>query len=136
VQAASRVLAYLAPLHERDARAYISLNGTGVPFTAASHPRIHSSSQLIKWNEVSAIGFVGGNEFGRSMKKTKRRPSVSGLGRAVRERDVQFEIKSFLSALASYEDRFGREPDLSFEQHLFQLVAAHRLAHGAARHRG
>ena len=62
------------------------------------------------------------------MKNSKRRPSASGLGRAARERDVQHEIKSFLSALVSYPDRFAVEPELSFEQHLFQLVAANQLA--------
>lgn len=61
------------------------------------------------------------------MKNSKRRPSVSGLGCVAGERDVQHEIKSFLSALVSYPDRFAVEPDLSFEQHLFQLVAANQM---------
>jgi hypothetical protein len=58
------------------------------------------------------------------------------MGRAARERDVQHEIKSFLSALVTYPERFAVEPDLSFEQHLFQLVAANQLAHGEQRRRG
>ena len=71
------------------------------------------------------------------MKNSKRRPSASGLGRATtRERDVQYEIKSFLSALVSYPDRFAREPRLSFEQHLFRLVAANQMANGEERRRG
>ena len=70
------------------------------------------------------------------MKNSKRRPIVSGLGRAARKRDVQHEIKSFLSALVSYPDRFAVEPDLSFEQHLFRLAAANRLAEGEERRRG
>ncbi len=70
------------------------------------------------------------------MKNHKRRPSVSGLGRAARERDAQYEIKSFLSALVSYPDRFAVEPDLSFEQHLFQLVAASQLASNERHRRG
>ena len=69
------------------------------------------------------------------MKNHKRRPSVSGLGRAARVRDAQYEIKSFLSALVSYQDRFAVEPDLSFEQHLFQLVAASQLSNGEQRRR-
>jgi hypothetical protein len=69
------------------------------------------------------------------MKNSKRRPSTSGLGRAARERDVQHEIKSFLSALVSYPDRFAVEPGLSFEQHLFQLVAASQLANGEQQRR-
>jgi hypothetical protein len=70
------------------------------------------------------------------MKNSKRRPSVSGMGRAARERDVQHEIKSFLSALVTYPERFAVEPDLSFEQHLFQLVAANQLANDEQRRRG
>jgi len=70
------------------------------------------------------------------MKNSKRRPNASGLGRATRERDVQHEIKSFLSALVSYPDRFALEPSLSFEQHLFQLVAANQLASGEGHRRG
>jgi hypothetical protein len=70
------------------------------------------------------------------MKNSKRRPRASGLGRVTRERDVQGEIKSFLSALVSYQDRFAREPHLSFEQHLFRLAATDRLANSGERHRG
>jgi hypothetical protein len=79
---------------------------------------------------------MAGNNCGRSMKNSRRRPNASGMGRAARERDVQHEIKSFLSALVSYQDRFAQEPDLSFEQHLFQLVAAGRLASSEQRRRG
>jgi hypothetical protein len=70
------------------------------------------------------------------MKNSKRRPSASGLGRAARERVVQHEIKRFLSALVTYPERFAVEPDLSFEQHLFQLVAANQLANDEQRRRG
>jgi hypothetical protein len=68
------------------------------------------------------------------MKNHKRRPSATGMGRAPRERDVQYEINSFLSALVSYPDRFALEPGITFEQHLFQLVAASQLA-GKEQHR-
>jgi len=107
-----------------------------VPFTPFLHPRIYLSPLIIKLDGVSPSHFVAGNKFGRSMKNSKRRPSASGLGRATRERDAQYEIKSFLSALVSYPDRFAREPHLSFEQHLFQLVAASQLANGEERRRG
>jgi hypothetical protein len=70
------------------------------------------------------------------MKNSKRRPSASGVSRAARERDVQHEINSFLSALVSYPDRFAVEPDLSFEQQLFQLVAGSQLADSEQRRRG
>ena len=86
--------------------------------------------------ELSASHLVAGNKSRRSMKNRKRRPSISGLGRAARERDVQHEIKSFLRALVSYQDRFAQDPDLSFEQHLFQLVAANRMAGSEQRRRG
>src|SRR5713226_3698962 len=111
-----------------------SVYGTRVPFTASPRPRIHSSPLLINWVEVSAIP-CGGNRFRRSMKNSKRRPSASGVGRAARERDAQQEIKSFLSALASYPERFALEPDLSFEQHLFHLVAANQLANSEGHRR-
>jgi len=70
------------------------------------------------------------------MKNSKRRPSPSGLSRAAKERDARHEIKSFLSALVSYPDRFAVEPGVSFEQHLFQLVAANQLAGNEQRRRG
>jgi hypothetical protein len=37
---------------------------------------------------------------------------------------VLMEVQSFLQALASYPDRFAKEPKLSFEQHLCSLVTA------------
>ena len=70
------------------------------------------------------------------MKNSKGRPSASGVGRAARERDVQHEIKNFLNALVSYPDRFAVEPELSFEQHLFQLVAASQIASREGHRRG
>jgi hypothetical protein len=73
-------------------------------------------------------------KFGGGMKNTKRRPNSSGVCRAARECDVQYEIKTFLSALGSYPDRFAREPDLSFEQHLFRVVAT-QMASGGERRR-
>ena len=70
------------------------------------------------------------------MKNSKRRPSASGVGRTARERDAQHEIKNFLSALVSYPSRFALEPELSFEQHLFQLVAASQMASREGHRRG
>ena len=69
------------------------------------------------------------------MKNRKRRPSLSGVSRAARERDVQHEIKSFLSALVSYPARFAHEPHLSFEQHLFRLVTPNQIAKSEQRRR-
>jgi hypothetical protein len=39
-------------------------------------------------------------------------------------RRVQREIDSFLRAVNSYPDRFAREPYLSFQQHLSNIVTA------------
>jgi hypothetical protein len=41
-----------------------------------------------------------------------------------RENEVQREIDGFLRAVNSYPDRFAREPYLSFEQHLSNVVTA------------
>ena len=50
---------------------------------------------------------------------------VTDLGVAdARERETQQEIDSFLRALSSYPDRFAREPYLSFQQHLSNIVTA------------
>ena len=46
---------------------------------------------------------------------------VSG---AERENEVQREIDGFLRAVNSYPDRFAREPYLSFQQHLSNIVTA------------
>jgi len=57
--------------------------------------------------------------------KTKKQSTQSlPVSDAARERDVQQEIDSFLRALSSYPDRFAREPDLSFQQHLSSIVTA------------
>jgi hypothetical protein len=37
---------------------------------------------------------------------------------------VLMEVQSFLQALASYPERFAKEPTISFEQHLSNLVAS------------
>jgi hypothetical protein len=41
---------------------------------------------------------------------------------AQRENEVQREIENFLQAVRSYPDRFAREPDLSFQQHLCSIA--------------
>ncbi|HUC29498.1 MAG TPA: hypothetical protein VMR80_07935 [Candidatus Acidoferrum sp.] len=37
---------------------------------------------------------------------------------------VQAEISTFLEALLSYEQRFAKEPEVSFEEHFCSLVPA------------
>jgi hypothetical protein len=58
------------------------------------------------------------------MKTKKQSMQTLPVSDAVRERDVQQEIDSFLRALSSYPDRFAREPYLSFQQHLSSIVTA------------
>jgi len=69
------------------------------------------------------------------MKNNKRHPRTSSAYRASREREVQHEIKSFLSALVSYPDRFARDPHLSFEKYLFRLAATNQSADNGERRR-
>jgi hypothetical protein len=66
------------------------------------------------------------------MKTRKQATQALHDSDATREREVQQEIDSFLRALSSYPDRFAREPDLSFRQHLSSIAtASHRHnAHG------
>ncbi len=40
-----------------------------------------------------------------------------------RDERVRFEIQRYLQALASYPDRFARDPDISFKKHLYSVVA-------------
>jgi len=56
--------------------------------------------------------------------KVKKHATDSLGSDAVREREVQQEIDSFLRAVSSYPDRFAREPYLSFQQHLSSIVTA------------
>ena len=69
------------------------------------------------------------------MKNNKRHPRTSSAYRASREREVQHEIKSFLSALVSYPAHFAHQPHLSFQQHLFRLVTANQIAKSEQRRR-
>jgi len=41
---------------------------------------------------------------------------------------ARLEIDNFLRALGSYPDRFAKEPDLSFEQHLCRFLTTTQLA--------
>jgi hypothetical protein len=39
------------------------------------------------------------------------------------DEQVRLEIQSFLAALKSYPDRAAKEPNITFEQHLYALVS-------------
>jgi hypothetical protein len=55
---------------------------------------------------------------------------VTGLSDAAHEQQVQQEIETFISALSSYPERFARDPYVSFEQHLFSIVASSHVLMG------
>jgi hypothetical protein len=38
------------------------------------------------------------------------------------DEQVRLEIRSFFAALKSYPDRAAKEPDITFQQHLYALV--------------
>jgi len=50
-----------------------------------------------------------------------------GMVEGSRTLEVQVEIDKFLLALSSYPDRFASDPRLSFEQHLFSVMATESL---------
>ena len=61
---------------------------------------------------------------------TKRHSSlVSGVSHAGRGEGAQLSVEKFLKALNSYPDRFARDPQLSFEQHLCRVMAADQRCH-------
>ena len=69
------------------------------------------------------------------MASKSHRPTAAFVADAARERTVQREIDDFLRALTSYPESFARQPHLSFEQHLFRIMAAgHASGTGAQRH--
>jgi hypothetical protein len=41
-----------------------------------------------------------------------------------REVNVTREIEAYIAAVNTYPERFERDPSLSFQQHLFRVVAA------------
>jgi hypothetical protein len=69
------------------------------------------------------------------MKSRKHRTARAPVRAGRREREVLGEMENFLRALSSYPDRFAREPYLSFEQHLFSIVASGQSAAGDVRRR-
>ena len=58
------------------------------------------------------------------MKTQKYQPESLSVVEATRRREVQQEIDNYLLALSSYPDRFAHDPCVSFEQHLFSMMAA------------
>jgi hypothetical protein len=42
--------------------------------------------------------------------------------------EVRVEIQRYLQALASYPDRFARDPDISFRKHLYSLVTGRQTS--------
>jgi hypothetical protein len=58
------------------------------------------------------------------MKTHKYQPESLSDVETSRRREVQQEIDNYLLALSSYPDRFAQDPCVSFEQHLFSMMAA------------
>ena len=69
------------------------------------------------------------------MRTKKYRPIVLCVSDASRKREVQQEIDNFLRALSSYPKRFAHDPYLSFEQHLFSIMATGHASRGSASNR-
>jgi hypothetical protein len=57
------------------------------------------------------------------MKTQKYQPESVSAGESIRRREVQQEIDNYLLALSSYPERFADDPYVSFEQHLFSMMA-------------
>ena len=78
----------------------------------------------------------GGKDSGEEdMKTSKHRSVAPAVLRVVSEKHNQREIENYLKALSSYPDRFARDPELSFEQHLCSLVYAQPMRTGVERRR-
>ncbi|MFZ0287095.1 MAG: hypothetical protein WAL32_17850 [Terriglobales bacterium] len=58
------------------------------------------------------------------MKTEKYQPEGLSVAEVARRREVQQEIENYLLALSSYPERFAHDPCVSFEQHLFSMMAA------------
>ena len=69
------------------------------------------------------------------MKASKHRSVGPTRFRAASEKRNQREIENYLKALSSYPDRFARDPELSFEQHLCSLIYAQPVRTGMERRR-
>ena len=58
------------------------------------------------------------------MKTQKYQPESLNAAEAIRRQEVQQEIENYLLALSSYPERFANDPYVSFEQHLYSMMAA------------
>ncbi|MFZ0803498.1 MAG: hypothetical protein WAN70_15145 [Terriglobales bacterium] len=58
------------------------------------------------------------------MKTQKYQPESLSVAETIRRREVQQEIENYLLALSSYPERFADDPYVSFEQHLYSMIAA------------
>jgi len=65
------------------------------------------------------------------MKRQKYEWEGVSVVEAARRCEVQREIENYLQALSSYPERFAGDPCVSFEQHLFSMMAAgHAVRNG------
>jgi hypothetical protein len=63
------------------------------------------------------------------MRTKRHRPIAVGESETVRQLEARREIDTFLRALNSYPERFAREQDLSFEQHLSSITTGSQGHH-------
>ena len=67
------------------------------------------------------------------MKTQKYRRESLSAAETIRRREVQQEIDNYLLALSSYPDRFADDPYVSFEQHLYSMMAAGQTSRSGER---
>jgi hypothetical protein len=68
------------------------------------------------------------------MKTQKYQPENLSVAETIRRQEVQQEIDNYLLALSSYPERFADDPYVSFEQHLYSMMAAgHSFKNGDRR---
>jgi hypothetical protein len=68
------------------------------------------------------------------MKTQKYQPEGLSATETTRRQEVQAEIDNYLLALSSYPERFADDPYVSFEQHLYSMMAAgHTFRNGDRR---
>jgi hypothetical protein len=64
------------------------------------------------------------------MKTSQVRAHTASLARSAKANDFRVEVQHFLRAMSSYPERVAKDRDLSFEEHLFSVIAAAQRSGG------
>ena len=64
------------------------------------------------------------------MKTSKSRARSSTLAHSPDKSDFRREVQDFMMAVNSYPDRVARDPGVSFQRHLFNVMSASRRSSG------